>query len=186
MTQDLLEYRKYVHFLSENNENRIFLNSDDEKAIVVFSELFDKAQKSLRIFAGCLSNKVSNSSEYISGISNFISRGGEVKILLNKYSKEKAVDSDLLKRLAFYQTEGKPVTVQICNDKPYLSNDPEKKEVHFTVADSQAYRIETDIEFRKSICNMNDEIMGSKLVTFFDTLSKNANNLDLKSIYKMR
>lgn len=186
MTQDLLEYRKYVHFLSKNNENRIFLNSDDEKAIIVFSELFAKAQKNLRIFAGCLSNKVSNSSEYISGISDFISRGGEVKILLNKYSEEKAADSDLLKRLAFYQTEGKPVIIQTCNDKPYLSNDPEKKEVHFAVADSQAYRIETDIEFRKSICNMNDEKMGGKLVTFFDNLFKNAHKLDLKSVYKMK
>lgn len=186
MTQDLFEYRKYVHFLSKNNENRIFLNSDDEKAIIVFSELFAKAQKNLRIFAGCLSNKVSNSNEYISGISDFISRGGEVKILLNKYSEEKAVDSDLLKRLAFYQTEGKPVIVQTCNDKPYLSNDPDKKEVHFTVADLQAYRIETDIEFRKSICNMNDEIMGAKLVTFFDGLFKNAHKLDLKSLYKMK
>ncbi|WP_308764955.1 hypothetical protein [uncultured Bacteroides sp.] len=186
MAQDLVEYREYVRFLSQNNENRVFLNSDEEKAIVVFSELFAKAQKNVRIFAGCLSNSVSNSNDYISGISDFIARGGEVRILLNRYSKEKALESNLLKRLAFYQTEGKPVSIQTCNDKPYFSNDPDNKEVHFTVADGEIYRIETDIESRKSICNMNDQIMGEKLELFFDTLSQNATNLDLKSVYKMK
>lgn len=186
MSQELLEYRNYVHFLSENDENRIFLNSDDEKAIIVFSELFAKAKETMKIFAGCLSNNVSNNSTYLSAISDFIIGGGELKILLNNYSQEKALNSDLLKKLAFYQTEKKPIYVHKCNDKPYLSNDTEKKEVHFAVADKTAYRIEIDIKLRKSICNMNDNEMAVKLSDFFDGLFANSEEIDLISLYKMK
>lgn len=186
MTNNLSEYRKYVKFLSQTNENRIFLNSDNEKAIIVFTELFAKAQKIMRIFAGCLSNDVVNNSDYISAVSDFVSRGGEIKILLNKFSEDNAQNSDLLKRLAFYQTEKKPISVHKCNDKPYLTNDEEKKEVHFAIADNSAYRIETDIVNRKSVCNMNDTETGEKLAIFFDGLFENSETIDLVSFFKMK
>lgn len=185
MIQEIIEYRRYVKFLADNNENRIFLNSDNEKAIVVFTELFAIAHSEVKIFAGCLSNDVSNNGEYLSSINNFISKGGHLKILLNAFNEEKAKESDLLKRLAFYQTKNLPVQVRLCNDKPYFDNDPEEKEVHFTVVDSHAYRIETDIIARKSICNMNDNIMGHKLSDLFDSIFTRSVDLDLISIYKM-
>lgn len=179
MNTTIEDYKEYIHYLSQNNENRIFLNSDDEKATAVFVELFNKAKDHIRMFSGSLSNGVTSNNAYISAISDFIEKGGNLDILLNSYTKEKALNSDFLKRIAFFSLKGKNVTIKKSNDHPYLANGSDKKEVHFTIVDDNAYRLETDIDLRMSICNMNDSAMAKNLSTFFDGLFVKAEIIDL-------
>ena len=185
MRTEIQKYRDFVHFLAINDEYRVFLNSDNEKAIAVFVELFKKAKECLYIYAGCLSNDVTNSSEYISSIREFIRNGGEVKVLLNAYNEETASQSDLLKRLAYFQAKKKNVIVKKTNEKLFIPSPEGDREIHFTVVDRKSYRIEIDIVNRKSICNMNDTQMGEKLTSLFDPMFDKATPLNLVSFFKM-
>ena len=83
--KNISEYKVFVHTLARNSEDRIFLNSDEDKAIVVLVQLIQNAQQELRIFAGNLCNLIGDNSDYIIAISEFIERGGTVRILLNAY-----------------------------------------------------------------------------------------------------
>ena len=163
------EYRNFVASLSKGDGvNRVFMNSDEDKALVVLVELFKSAKTIVRIFAANLCQHVGNQKDYIEALSDFIEKGGEVKILLNKYNQESALQSDLYKRLAYYKSEGKPVFVKQTTARPYYINDESKKEVHFTIADSKGFRIETDTEKRTARCNFNNPDEAAGVIKFFD------------------
>lgn len=164
------KYRDFVTFLAKSGDNRTFLNSDEDHALDVLVQLFQIAQSTVRIFAGSLCHHVGNKSEYVIALSEFIERGGELRILLNNYNEEFAKTSNLYKRLAYYKSQGKPVTVKTTNSKPYRTGDPEKREVHFTIGDEKAYRIETDIEKRTAECNFNNPELAKSTAEFFDML----------------
>lgn len=181
----ITEYKAFVQILASGNEDRIFLNSDVDKAIVVLVQLIQNAQKELRIFAGNLCNRVGDDSDYIIAVSEFIERGGVVKILLNNYDSTCAKNSSLYKRLAYYMAQGKSISVKATEAKPYRTSDVEKKEIHFTVGDYKAYRIETDIETRTAECNFNSPQVAKGIADFFDTLfdAEETKDIDVKGLF---
>lgn len=163
------EYRNFVSSLAKGEGvNRVFMNSDEDKALVVLVELFKSAKTIVRIFAANLCQHVGNQKDYIEALSDFIEKGGEVRILINKYDKETALQSDLYKRLAYYKSEGKPVFIKKTTARPYYTNDESKKEVHFTIADSKGFRIETDTQKRTARCNFNNPDEAAGVIKFFD------------------
>lgn len=179
------EYKNFVHTLAKNDEDRIFLNSDKDKAIIVLVRLIQNSQNELRIFAGNLCNSVGDNSDYIIAISEFIERGGTIKILLNNYDPDFARNSNLFKRLAYYIAQGKNIFVKKTDAKPYRTSDVEKKEIHFTVGDNKAYRIETDIEKRTAECNFNSPQVAKGIADFFDKLFKahDSRDIDIKGLF---
>lgn len=164
------DYKSFVKTLAQNKVDRVFLNSDTEHAIEVLPEIFRISQSVVRIFAGSLCNEVGNAPEYIEALSDFIERDGEVRILLNKYDPELAKSSNLFKRLAYYHSENKNVSVKQTTTSFYRSNDPERKEVHFTLGDDHAYRIENDIEKRTATCNLNSPELTQSLIALYDNV----------------
>lgn len=179
------KYREYVKLLSNEKINKCFINSDQDHALEVFVQLFKQSKSLVRILAGGLCSEVTNRDEYIEAISNFIEQGGTLNILLNGFDEKKAVDSNLIKRLAYYQLEGKPVYVRKTMVKPYFQNDPDKKEIHFTIGDSQSYRIETDTVKRTAICNFNDEKVATQTGEIFDSIFSSSEKLDLVSLFNL-
>lgn len=182
---NITDYKIFVHSLAINGEDRIFLNSNEDKAIVVLVELIQNARQELRIFAGNLCNGVGGNFEYIVAISEFVERGGILKILLNKYDPTCAKNSNLFKRLAYYIAQGKNILIKETKAKPYRTNDSEKKEIHFTVGDYISYRIETDIEKRTAECNFNSPEVARGITDFFDGLfdAEESKNIDVKGLF---
>ncbi len=178
-------YKEFVKALSVSGENRTFLNSDEDHALEVLVRIFQTAQNEVRIFAGCLCHHVGNKQEYIIALSEFLERGGSLKILLNNYDVALAKDSSLYKRLAYYKEKGYPLELKETSAHPFLTGDPDKKEVHFTVADNKAYRIETDIEKRTAECNFNSPDLAKGITSFFDQLfsREDAREIDLMKIF---
>lgn len=179
------EYKFFVSNLADNSINRIFLNSDKEHALVVLANLFRHANKEIRIFAANLCENIGDEPEYIEAISEFIEREGHVRILLNKYNEDLLKKSNLFKRLAYYVYYGSDVIVKTTSIRPFLSKDPEKKEVHFTVMDETGYRIETDIENRTAECNFNSPVMAKGMVNFFDKIFDDpaSEKIDIKKMF---
>lgn len=179
-------YKDFVMALSIHGENKTFLNSDEDHALEVLVRIFQTAQEEVRIFAGCLCHHVGNKQEYIIALSEFLERGGSLKILLNKFNQEAAKSSGLYKRLAYYKEKGYPIVVKDTKAHPFLTSDPDKKEIHFTVADEKAYRIETDIEKRTAECNFNNPTLAKGMITFFDGLfvREDAHEIDLINLFE--
>lgn len=179
-------YKEFVMALSVSGENKTFLNSDEDHALEVLVRIFQTAQKEVRIFAGCLCHHVGNKQEYIIALSEFLERGGSLKILLNKYDKEIAKSSGLYKRLAYYKEKDFPIVVKETQAHPFFTSDPDKKEIHFTVADEKSYRIETDIEKRTAECNFNNPNLAKGITTFFDGLflREDAKEIDLIKLFE--
>lgn len=170
MTDELSMYREFVRILSEKSDDRIFLNKGAEHALIVLERIFKQSNDIVRIFAGNLCKTVGNEPEYIYALSGFIEKGGKVRILLNDYDETLAKESNLYMRLAYYKSKGKDIIVKQTPAKPYQEADPEHKEVHFTVGDKKAYRIETDIKQRAAQCSMNRPDTATMAAEFFDGL----------------
>jgi len=168
-------YKKFVSDLARTGENRVFLNSDEKHALPVLVQIFRNAQDTVRIFAHSLCRSVGQESEYIEALSEFIERGGNVMILLNDYDENLARRSNLFKRLAYYSMSREDsVIVKTTKSKPYLVDDPEKKEIHFTVGDVNSYRIEKDVNDRSAECNFNNPSIAGGIAKFFDELFSRA------------
>lgn len=183
--KSIAEYKTFVQTLARNEEDRIFLNSDEDKAIVVLVQLILNTKQELRIFARNLCNSVGDNPDYIIAISEFVERGGMVKILLNNYDPTCAKNSNLFKRLAYYIAQGKDISVKKTDAKPYRTSDIERKEIHFTVGDHIAYRIETDIEKRTAECNFNSPQVAKGIADFFDGLfeAEESKGIDIKGLF---
>lgn len=178
-------YIEYISKLANGRINENFSNSDDEHALEVLINIFQISNETIRIFAGSLCSDVPNNPRYIAAISDFIERHGRVRILLNNFRKEDAKNSNLFKRLAYYASlENTDIQLYTTKAKPYLTNDPQKKPVHFTVGDVSAYRIETDIEKRTTNCNFNNPEGAKKLIAFFDQIEgRKAEKIDLNECF---
>lgn len=182
----MASYKDFVHFLTSNGLNKIFLNSDLDKMKAVFTEMFSSSKEELRIFAGTLCNDVSNSEEYIETLSDFIENGGHLKILLNSFNEEEAKKSRLFNRLTYYESLDKyNIEIKGTNEQPVMEENGVEKKVHFAIGDKKSYRIETDIMGRKAICNMNDPDNASVYANFFDRLfeSEKSVRIDLKKLF---
>lgn len=179
------KYIEYITQLANDRINKPFSNSDEDHALEVLIKIFQISNETIRIFAGSLCSNVPNNPRYIAAISDFIERGGRVRILLNDFNKENAKNSNLFKRLAYYASlENTDVQLHTTKAKPYLIKDPQKKPVHFTVGDANTYRIETDIERRTDICNFNHPEGARNLIAFFDRIEgARAGKIDLNECF---
>lgn len=162
------KYIEYISQLANERINKNFSNSDEDHALEVLIKIFEISNKTIRIFAGSLCSDVPNHPHYVAALSDFIEREGNVKILLNNFDQEQAKESNLFKRLAYYISLDKDIKLYTTTVKPYLTNDPQKKPVHFTIGDENAYRVETDIERRTATCNYNNPEGTASLIVFFD------------------
>lgn len=178
-------YEQFVRLLARNNDDRTFLNSDEAHALTVFVQMFRSAMEEVRIFAGCLCKYIGNEPEYIIALSEFIERGGKLYILLNAYDESLAKESNLFKRLSYYKSLSKPVYIKTSNTHPYMLKDGKKNEVHFSVADNKAYRIETDIVKRSAVCNFNNPVLAKQITELFDELfaKEDTKDIDLLNLF---
>lgn len=173
LSTQMKNYITYITQLANSKSNVEFLNSDEEHALAVLVQIIKSAQSTLRIFAGALCSTVPSNPEYISALSDFIEKGGQVMIALNAFSSEDSTNSNLFKRLAYYIELGKDIHIYSTDAHPYLVSDPAKNEIHFTIGDNCSYRVETDIERKTAKCNFNNPEAAANLIDFFDKVVSN-------------
>jgi hypothetical protein len=183
------QYRKFVEDLAKNKTNKEFLNADTSHALIVFGNLFKYAEEEICIFASCLcgdsEDYLANQNEYLQELSSFIERGGKLSILLNNYVAEKAASSRLMKRIAYYQTESQykdNIQLKETASRFHLSKETDK-EIHFTVADEKAYRIELDIEKKIASCNFNNPSTATNIKRVFTTTFESAIPINLSAFF---
>lgn len=185
--ESILEYKKKIHGLSCKNENAMFMNADNEKALAVFVELFKRAKSRIRLFSGSLLNlEVSNNPQFISALSDFLEREGvKLEILLNNYQENEMRNTALFKRLSYYKGGGTDISMKRTDRKLYFSRPgQEKTECHFCVCDSTSYRLEIDIVNRSAICNFNDSVGAEILIARFDEMFNKSEEIVFPDVRK--
>lgn len=182
------KYYQFIKFLSDNNENHVFLNSEEKNMPIVFDLMFHQSKTEFRIFAGNLCNYTTDSPQYIEAMSDYIESGGKLRILLNSFEEDCAYESKLFRRLYMYIKQGKDIEIRKTNQKPFITKDGKKVDVHFSVGDLECYRMEDDIEKRTAICNMHDPEMAQKIAELFDNIFNNYHQgvINLKPIFERR
>lgn len=182
MNEDLTYYAKYVKNLADSKKDELFLNSGDEHAEVVLSQIFRSSEKVVRIFAGNLI-RFADKNNYINALMSFIDKEDtELKILLNDYSNEcidRMKKSDLFPILWYYSDKkNKNITIKYSNQNVYSNGEP----VHFTTGDDHMFRIETNLKERKAKCNFNSPKVVEKANTLFDSVFQESNDLNLREV----
>ena len=183
-----MDYSDYISSLRKKRINRIFMNSDSEKRKTVYSELLQSANSNLRFLAGNLCDEITNSEDFVEGISDFIENNGKLEIILNQYDEGQIKASNLYKRLAFYSAQNYDVSVMNTSMTVKISIHDKETPAHFAVADHLAYRLEVDIEKRTAICNMKDETLSRKLVEIFTQISSDpqTKTVDLVNLFGLK
>lgn len=157
---DLVKYRKGIEYLADNRESEVYLNEGDEHAKIVFSNLFRIAVSKVRIFAESLSSDVTDSDQYIESLCLFLSKGGNLDILLER---EPSPGRILFEKLADFQDQ---VNVKITKYRPKLGH----IEVNFCTVDDYAYRMETDKSKKKAYGSFFDRKTTKSFNTDFETM----------------
>lgn len=183
-----MDYSEYISTLRTKRQNRVFMNSDSEKRKTVYRELLKSANSNLRFFAGNLCDEITNSEEFVEGISDFIEKNGKLEIILNKYDEDLIKKSNLYKRIAFYSAQHCAVSVKKTSIAVSIKNNDMETPAHFAVADLLAYRLEVDIDKRIAICNMNDGVFAQKLVETFEQISSSSQTttVDLVELFSLK
>lgn len=136
----LTSYKEYINVLADTASEEEFYNSDAEHAKIVLSALFRTAQEKVCVFCKDMLSEVNSDPEYINEVQSFLDRGGKLDILLHGYNVEIEKKSIWSVLSSYFSTE--QVRIKYNNNKGFKNN--EGMPVHFTVADSLAYRFEFD------------------------------------------
>jgi hypothetical protein len=164
-------YKDYLKELAQNRKNVVFFNSSAEHASAVMSTIFQNSENLVKVFAGGLTGEVSSSPEYRKSLDNFLRRGGRLQILLEEYNADcPPINIDLLR---FYKLKSTNQVVVKTHPENYFIKRKDADEggkIHFCVADSRMYRIETDTLNYLAEGNFNDEKTAKALDVLFDSV----------------
>lgn len=165
------DFEKIVNDLIANQSKEELLTTDDEKSLIIFTKMFENGKKNLRLFARSLcDNNISNNPRFIIALSDYIDRGGSVRLLLSHYDVEEARKHALFSRLAYYQHEGKDVIMKCTNIVIVDSDDPARNQVKVCVVDNCSYRIDPDFKSQQAKSCFNDETFATSLIEIYDSI----------------
>ncbi len=162
MTDSL--YAENIDFLAANKKDEEFFNSSEAHAQIVLSSMVKYSNKDVNIYCGNMCTDVSNDPTYLKEIKSFLDdRNGTINVLLCDYN-DSFKEKEIYKLLSAYI----PLKVKVKKTKKVLLFN--NKPVHFTISDSSAFRLETDIDAKMARGNFNDPNSAIKLNEYFFTL----------------
>jgi len=157
-------YSETIESYAKGSVDSEFFNSGDEHAMIVLSLLVQYAKESIHIYCGNLCSEVSNNQKYLNNLREFFKRGGNAKVALCELDTLKidsqVVNKDIFKLFSEFSSQ---VSIKTTNKKVVENT----KQVHFTIADDKAYRLETDIVCKKARGNFGSEKVVAVLECIF-------------------
>ncbi|MES3000648.1 MAG: hypothetical protein V4787_08145 [Pseudomonadota bacterium] len=150
------QYRTAVEALAAGKSDRRFSNKGSQHAAVVVQQMFHTAADRVRIFSGALSPDIYLQEPVKQEIETFLSRAGTSLQVIT----QKPINEATAAFLSHFDR------VKICSLNGEKTAAP--IEHHFLVADSRAYRLETDEENREAVVNFNEPRVAASLNAMFD------------------
>jgi hypothetical protein len=164
------DYEKSVNDLAKKNSSFQFENKGADHARIVVAAILKNATHTVFMFSGQLNSDVVDNDEFIQTLKTFLNnREITFKLLLEEIPSGEN-KSDALKLVLSASENAHVIVKKITDDsKEYL-----KEFGHFIVADTKAYRYETDLQGYKALCCFNDESISTRLKEVFSNAFENS------------
>ena len=157
------EYKIAIERLAKNQSDLVFNNSGIEHAAIVLSNIF-KNSDVVKIYANDMNGEISSQGCYNQSINEFISRGGNLQIVLDNITN---ISSTLRSIINKKSAEIKISNNEFRDSLKFISKNNQLN--YFAVGDNKMVRIEVDNKSHKALCSFNLPDTGKVLSNFFDT-----------------
>ena len=163
------DYKNSIEFFAKNSESFEFENKGREHAAIVLQNMLKYSKTEFLIFSGCLDGDVADNVEFLFELEKYLESGKTFKLLLE--SDINSNKSEALKLVEKHSADSDNVKIKIASTSflGEIKSLFEGEILHFSVADSKAFRLETDRKDFKAIGNFNDSIPSEALKGLFDT-----------------
>jgi hypothetical protein len=157
-------YETFVLDLATRKDPKTFSNQSRSHALTILRNVFESAERYVDIFSGELFSPVYNDKRLLVSVRAFVSKGGEVNILLQKeIPKSRLSDkNDFLNIM--YDKRDKGCSVKIVNKSTALG----QATSHFLVSDDRMYRVELDTVKHMAVCSFQERSMSVMLKNLFN------------------
>lgn len=173
-------YKNYIEDLAKGDgQNVVFLNSGPIHASYVMENIFRSSKDCVKIYAGYLSGEVSGQERYMDSLSNFVQKGGKIKILLQEQKKEPQMTNPPIFKLLHFLSIICPDSIEVREATVEVKEAASQDEVHFTIGDESKYRLENNIKTFSASGNFNDPITVAELDEIFEKLFSKAKPVNL-------
>lgn len=169
-------YEKAVDHYGKNKIDAEFTNKGPEHASIVVSRIFEYAKYSVKIFTGTLNSQVADSPKYMQALHRYVNSGRPLFVIVEEMPQ--LVDCSNALKFVIESSNNPLLNVKYKIATPefiesvsnsFISHNP----YHFMIADDSIYRVETEREEFKAICNFNDEKITKRLAKTFDAFFNN-------------
>lgn len=165
------DYNKAVSYLAANLVNSEFPNKGPQHAAIVLTNLLRSAKQEFRIFSGTFNGDVTRDRHFMKELDNFLLSGKKFYLFLEEIPGDDEM-SPALRKIIDY-SKNPALNILYKKATPDFMDELKTRFIsgnayHFAIADDRGFRVETDKEEYKAICNFNDEDISSKLKNAFD------------------
>lgn len=163
MNEELVAYERKVRRLAYNKEPYLIDNKSSQHAIILLKYIFETAEDNIQIVAGTLNSSVTNSKAYIQALEAFLKKPDTTVDIIVMESPSRDLcktEGTLWYHLYNLSPEKKNrVKIKHSDGAKFLRTNQDKKdekvEVHFTLADSTMFRMETNTDKRSALASFN-------------------------------
>jgi hypothetical protein len=156
-------YTQKIENYALNDISEDFFNSGSEHALIVLKTIAKYARSTIKVLAGNLCTYISSDPEYIKNLRTFLINGGKMQVLLCDYDNGyDHFNKDIFKLFMDFRSN---VELKKTSNRLEIKSG---NTVHFTVADSKMYRLETDVINKIARGNFNDRKNSTILEEIFN------------------
>lgn len=167
-----MDYKIFVESLAKSGIDQVFFNSGPIHAAIVMSRIFKYSQEKVDIYCGGFTGTVSNDEQYLKHLSQFLERGGKLRVLAEK-DLSKAGGNEIFRVLKKHRSS---VEMRRAEIKVIFKSTNEP--VHFAVGDDRMLRLETGTADYTAEVNFGDPQKAKSLENLFDRVwNESRNNL---------
>lgn len=165
----MTDYEQLVGRLAAQQSSELISNSSAEHAAVLIKYMFTCAEKTIKIFNGCLSTSVFGKADVINAAKTFVEKGGRIQVVVQEAFSEEALASHglltALRQMCCNNNETKNSFTMYLGDEQ-VQNIPS----HFLIMDNAGYRLEENREQPVAFASFNDPQIVESLDKLFERI----------------
>jgi len=167
INDELSIYKNDIEFLASMEESFEYNNKGEGHAAIVLATMLNQTKEEFLMFSGELDKDVANQEIFLDALENYLKQNKIFKLLIEQMPKKPSRALILVKK---YAKENSNVEYKISDNKVIdtIKDIFDGTLVHFSVSDKKSYRLETDRDKYKAVCNFNDKNIGIALQDVFN------------------
>lgn len=177
MEEKLKEYKTFLEKLCQSKSSEVFTNGGIDHAAILMSTLFRNTEQSIKMLCAGLKPALITKEPYLSDFTKFLSTPGKsIQIIVgtDEFINETPFQL-IIEKLGEPQDHRAQIECRIMDDKGKKQvMDFFGSECHFSIFDTQKYRLEVNPEKYQAIGSFNAPDYTKRLTDLFDSIFKSS------------